>query len=315
MTLTYTLSLAYTHLRTVSFMAFIRLSSFTPKKVLKFLGWLCLWILIFVMLVWRWFFFYNQSKLSETNLQEEFWQYFERVEIETYMSWDKSIHYMDIWKLTDQIVFLIHWAPWSITDREAFLWQKELQTWYRFIVVDRLWYWRSNRWQSEGDIGIHAAMYWELLDVVDLTDVIVLWHSYGWPIALLMQRDHPDKIRWSIIVSWAVDPELEKVFGVSYLIKHKPLKRLIWPMLRVANDEKLSHATSLEKNMENLEVITTPTIIIHGTEDSLVPYENTQFLLDRISPNLTTLIPIIWADHPLHFTHPQDIAQALLTYF
>ncbi len=276
------------------------------------------WSLSIIVLAWRWFFAYDQHFLSDAQLTKNFSQNFERVEIWTFSySW-KTIHYVDVWDIKDTPVLLLHGAPWSINDRKPLLKISSMHKGYRFIIPDRIGYWKSSWWISEPDINKHAQAYAALFEKLIAPTWqlgIVLGHSYGWPIALSVQIHNPHLIQWSIIVAWAVDPGQEVIFPVSYLVQYQPLYWMIWPPLRVANDEKLWHVASLKKSMVWLDTIQTPVVIVHGTEDILVPYANIWFMLEHIDSWVVKLISLSWQDHPLQYKNPQAIADALTQNF
>jgi pimeloyl-ACP methyl ester carboxylesterase len=56
------------------------------------------------------------------------------------------------------------------------------------------------------------------------------------------------------------------------------------------------------------ETITVPTLIIHGTEDANVPYEQSELLAEQISGSV--LHTIEGADHMMPFSHAEEVAAA-----
>lgn len=53
-------------------------------------------------------------------------------------------------------------------------------------------------------------------------------------------------------------------------------------MFWVANDEKLAHVESLRNEVQNFEDINIPVQVIHGSADSIVPYENFAYMKEKI---------------------------------
>lgn len=212
------------------------------------------------------------------------------------------------------MVVLIHGAPWSINDWKWMLEMTSADDVFRYVVMDRVWYWRSEQWRSVIDISTQAESIMSLIvDLESKSDVkpLVMGHSYGATIVTKMLMEYSEKFLWGIIVSWAVDPDHEIIFGISYWVQYSGIKHLMGPMLWVANDEKLSHVEQLEKNLQNRSWITVPVHIIHGDKDSLVPYENAEHMIENIKQELVTVKTIPGADHPLQYSHAGILSEEL----
>lgn len=106
--------------------------------------------------------------------------------------------------------------------------------------------------------------------------VVVVGHSYGGPVALQIALDEPDRVVGVVVVAGSVAPDQEKLRWFNVLA------RAVRPMLprdlRHANDEVWPLRADLERLAVRLPEIAAPVRIVHGTEDSLVPFANVPFL-------------------------------------
>ncbi len=284
-------------------------------KIIKFFPTLLFFLIVAILCLLRWYFAYQQFfSLNDTNLVQKYEQIFWRASATTIQLDGHKVHYLDLGDPDDQMVMWIHGAPWSIGDSSWLLSIPEMQKWYRFIIPDRLWYGKSEPWRSQESIKKHADISLKLLEYVGIDEEkppLIVGHSYGATIAAKILMDYSDKVAWGIIVSWALDPDHEIVFPISHIVKYQPLKFLMWPMLWVANDEKLSHVDSLTNEVQNFADITKPFVVLHGTEDSIVPYANVAYMKERVPEDVFTLISLPWENHPLQMQNPQAIADTI----
>lgn len=284
-------------------------------KYLKLIKKIVLWLLLLVIVLIWWSTAYQQFFVTDEKTVSKFAESFAEVEMKyTTIQWRK-IRYLDVWPKDGALVFMIHGAPGSLTGERRILEDKRLHEGYRFILVDRPGYWWSGAWKSIKSIKTHSDILMELLEEIWIDETnkpMVVGHSYGATIALKMTMDHSDKLSSAIVVSWAVDPDHERVFAISHLIKRQPFKFLSWPLFRVANDEKLAHVESLRNEVQNYEDIAIPVTVIHGTSDSIVPFENYTYMQSKIPDPRWIFISLEGKDHALHMTDPVVFVDAIL---
>jgi pimeloyl-ACP methyl ester carboxylesterase len=96
------------------------------------------------------------------------------------------------------------------------------------------------------------------------------------------------------------------------LIMHDFILKSITPfhLRKVGMHNDTVQSTSL--NIENLENIKTPTLILHGTSDGDVPFEHAKYIYEKIKDSI--LIPFNAAPHLLSLTHPYKVADAKLNF-
>jgi pimeloyl-ACP methyl ester carboxylesterase len=210
------------------------------------------------------------------------------------------------------IVF-IHGAPGSLADYLKYFKDEELIQKVNLISVDRFGYGNSEFGKSEASIKIQGEAINSIIEnECNSKNIILVGHSYGGPIAIQMAMDFSARYKGIILLAPALDPDNEKEIKLAQLPMHQPIRWLTPPALRVAADEKNSHIEELRKILDNYNSIQLPVWHIHGTSDSLVPYENLEFSRRKISPDFLNVISLEKVDHFLPWSHYNLVVDKIL---
>lgn len=220
-----------------------------------------------------------------------------------------GVRYLSLGDPNQQALLLIHGAPGSIMDFKAFCRSETLQKKYRLLVVERPGYGGTKPRRAEPSIKIQAERIAEILDA-ETQAAIILGHSYGGPLAVLQGAIKPEKIEKIIGVSGAYDPDNEVTMEISHYINFSIYAYMMPRLLWASNVEKLSHPDGLREIVPMYRQVTVPVVLIHGDADTLVPYENTPWLLELL-PN-AELIRLAGKEHPVHMTFTQYFVDYLL---
>jgi len=117
----------------------------------------------------------------------------------------------------------------------------------------------------------------------DNQPVILVGHSLGGPVVAQVAAEHPERVKALVLVAASLDPELEEIHPLQPLGKIWPFRGLLPDKLRNSNDELMdlkNHLLTLEPLLTN---ITAPTVIMHGTNDNLVPFANVAYIQRHFS--------------------------------
>jgi pimeloyl-ACP methyl ester carboxylesterase len=210
-------------------------------------------------------------------------------------------------------VVFIHGAPGSLIDYLDFFKDEKLSAQYNLLSIDRLGYGYSDFGQSETSMKKQAAALMEVVhSVCKNNKVIVVGHSYGGPVALMMEARFPRTFKSILLLAPAIDPENEKEIRIAGLGVNPLTSWLVPPALRVAAAEKTTHISELEKLEPLLRNINIPICHMHGTKDSLVPYENVAFSEKHFSDHILEIVTLEKVDHFLPWTHHELIVDKLV---
>ena len=210
-------------------------------------------------------------------------------------------------------VVFIHGAPGSSADHLSYFRDEKLYGSVNILDVDRLGYGYSEFGHAETSLQKQAeAIQFIIEKTTNSKHIILVGHSFGGPIAVQMAMDFPDAYASLILLAPALDPDHEKQFKIGQLAMVQPTRWLTPPALRVAADEKFTHFDELKKMLPLYDRLKIPVIHIHGTKDSLVPYENLEFSKNHISSNLLQTISLENVDHFLPWTHHDFIVEKIL---
>ena len=221
-----------------------------------------------------------------------------------------GIRYLSIGDADKQPLMLIHGAPgglfdWSIMSRRADLYEK-----YRLLIPERPGYGGTKPRGPERSIKVQAERLLEILEG-ESQKAVVMGHSYGGPIAVVMGALQPEKIEKVIGVSGQYDPDNEQTMKISYLLKGKLFKYLLPRMLWVSNVEKLTHPDAQREVVPLYSQVQVPVLLIHGDADTLVPYENSPYLMKFLGDQ-GKLITLSGYDHPLQMQTPDYLADVVI---
>ena len=149
------------------------------------------------------------------------------------------------------------------------------------IAVDRLGYGDSRPLEPVVSFEEQAAAIAPLLVERDGLWPIVVGHSLGGPIASRLAADYPDKVGGLIVVAGGLNPELEDVRWYNRVARWRIVYPFLAGFLRVSNKEMWACREQVELLEPRLDDIECPIVIIHGTGDSLVPFETVEFSVER----------------------------------
>ncbi len=157
------------------------------------------------------------------------------------------------------------------------------------IAIDRPGFGESGPPSGEvTSLTAQAAALEPFLHVRDGVKPILVGHSLGGPIVARAALDYPERVGGLVIAAGSLDPDLEDIHPLQW-VGEWPIIRSILPRpMRHANREILALEAELQTLAADLDQIDMPVVIVHGTEDDLVPFANVAFM----EKSLTSAAPL-----------------------
>jgi len=191
---------------------------------------------------------------------------------------DREIHYLQTGLDDAPTLVFIHGSPGSWDAYKNYLIDTLLTKRYRIIAFDRPGFGYSGFRKSMGLQAQSKLLNEALQKLSNGQNYTLIGHSYGGPLIVQMGIDEPELYNNLIILAGAVDPAAEKPEKWRYLFYYFPLKYLVPGALRPSNDELILLKKDLVTLKGKLNNLSQNILIIHGTEDELVPYSNVAFM-------------------------------------
>jgi pimeloyl-ACP methyl ester carboxylesterase len=224
-----------------------------------------------------------------------------------------QIHYIETGDSTKPTLLFLHGSPGSWDAYKKYLSDLDLQKKYRLLAIDRPGFGYSNFGEAE-DLNAQANLILPFIQSKNNNQPITLiGHSMGGPVAVKLAAKNPKLFKNLVILAGSIDPNAETPEEWRPVLMSKPIKYLIPGAFRTSNEELWWLKEDLKTMKSELQKITSNVIIIHGTEDSLVPYSNVGFMeKEFINAKKIGVLPIEKADHFIPWTHYEIIKKSLL---
>jgi pimeloyl-ACP methyl ester carboxylesterase len=205
-------------------------------------------------------------------------------------------------------VILVHGTPGSASDWSSYL--TDPPAGLELVALDRPGFGASEPWGALPVLADQAAAIEPLLVERDGRWPVLVGHSLGGPIVVQAAVEYPGRVGALVVLAGNLDPELE---GLRW---YNTLGSLVSPLLsrplRNSNRELGPQRAQLEALAPRLAEVSCPVIIVHGTEDDLVPFANALFLEQALSGAASVeLRSLEGVDHFFIWTWPDEVRAAI----
>lgn len=254
-------------------------------------------------------------RMNDKKIYRSFEKQTSQPKVQRYEAFGKEVNYVEVGKESLPTVIFVHGAPGSLSAFMSFLQDSTLQSRANLISVDRPGYGYSSFGKAVTSIESQAAMLKPLLEKHQSPHApILVGHSYGGTVVARLAMDYPELVGALVMAAPAIDPENEKVYWISYPADWWVFRWMVPRILRVTNDEKLSHVEELNKMLPNWEKIKAPTTFIHGEKDKLVPIANSKFGAKMMVNAPVDTIYDAKLNHLVPWKRPDLIKRTILKY-
>lgn len=172
-------------------------------------------------------------------------------------------------------LILVHGTPGSATAWNDYLLQPPPG--WQVLALDRPGFGHSGPPPAVTGLKDQAAAVLALM-ATDGRPVVLLGHSLGGPIVARVAADHPDRVTALVLLAASLDPTQENIHPMQIVGNWWPVRPLLPRMLRNANAELMALKPELEALAQVLPHIRARVVIVHGSEDDLVPVANVAFM-------------------------------------
>ncbi len=227
--------------------------------------------------------------------------------------WDgKPVFYVSTGNTTKPLLILLHGAPGSWHLNRKLLKDSILRAHFHLIAIDRPGYGRSDCGQAVTSIKKQAEAIVAVINRLGNPAVFLMGRSYGCPVAAAVAMSNPALVKGLVLVSPAVDPDLEKFWWFSPLGKWELARRLQPLAVNSATDEKYGHVQALREIAGGWSRLSCPVVAFVGLEDWIVKPENASFLEKQVPKSLLELNLMPGYDHFIADKNPILIRNTLL---
>jgi pimeloyl-ACP methyl ester carboxylesterase len=181
-------------------------------------------------------------------------------------------------------LILVHGTPGSAT-----AWSDYLTTppaGLEVVALDRPGFGRSGPEGAMTSLAQQAAAVLALLPA-DGRPVLLLGHSLGGPVvayaAALLAQQQPGRVLALVLLAASLDPAQEAIHPMQFVGAWPPVRAVLPRVIRNANSELMALKPELENLGAMLPAISTKVLIVHGTQDDLVPVANVPYMQARLT--------------------------------
>ncbi len=226
---------------------------------------------------------------------------------------DRNIHYIQTGNQDAPTLVFIHGSPGSWDAYKNYLTDPLLNQKFRIIAPDRPGFGKSD-FRNSISLRSQALILNQLLKHLDNGKPFTLiGHSYGGPLIVQMALEQPELCKNLVILAGALDPEAEKPEKWRKPLTWIPLKYLVPGALKPSNDELWMLKQDLKQLKSELHKLRPRTLIIHGKEDKLVPFQNVPFMEAQFSGvDSLKVISIEGENHFIPWNQEKLVKQSLL---
>ena len=254
-----------------------------------------------------------QFRMSTTEIDNRFKARNTKGTQATFQYQKRTIHYAKTGRDAGPIVLFVHGSPGSLSDFIGFLCDSALQSKAQLISVDRPGFGQSGFGRGEPSLEQQSKIIKRLIDIFKKDQpVLLVGHSLGGPLIAKVASDYPGLINGLIFVAGSVDPDLEPPNWWRAPLATSFFRWMIPRSIRASNDEIYPLKKQLMELSSRWNLIEAKTTIIHGTNDSLVPFGNAAFLEEKLEKVFPKAVYEEGMDHFVPWTHPHLIKNAVI---
>ena len=190
-----------------------------------------------------------------------------------------SISYLHAGQAEGPQLILVHGTPGLATAWADYL--LDPPAGLQVLALDRPGFGQSGPEGAVPRLADQAAAVHALM-ARDGRPVVFLGHSLGGPVVAQVAAQYPDQVSGLVLLAASLDPDQEKIHPLQRLGSWPSVKAMLPRALRNANAELMALKPELMALAARLPAIRAKVVIVHGTQDDLVPVANVPFIQARL---------------------------------
>jgi pimeloyl-ACP methyl ester carboxylesterase len=191
-----------------------------------------------------------------------------------------TVSYLHAGSAEGPLVIMVHGTPGSATAWSDYLLSPPPGT--EVVALDRPGFGRSDPEGAMTSLADQAAAVLALMPSAG-RPVLLLGHSLGGAVVARVAADHPERVNALVLLAASLDPAMESIHPMQWVGTWALVRMLLPRSLRNANAELIALKPELESLAAALPRITAKVVIVHGTQDDLVPVANVPFMQARLT--------------------------------
>jgi pimeloyl-ACP methyl ester carboxylesterase len=191
-----------------------------------------------------------------------------------------SVSYLQSGDAKGVRIIFVHGTPGSANSWVDYVLEPPLGT--EVLALDRPGFGQSGPDEALPGLGAQAAAVVALLPA-DGRKAVLVGHSLGGAVVARVAADQPQRVQALVLLASSLDPAQEKIHPMQYVGRMWPISTMLSRTMRNANDELMGFKAELDALAPALQRITVPTIIVHGTQDDLVPFANVAYMQAKLT--------------------------------
>lgn len=229
---------------------------------------------------------------------------------------ERNIRFAEFGSDTLPVTIMVHGSPSSMNFFNGFYTDSLLLTRTMLVGVDRPGYGYSDFGKAVTSINEQARLLQPLLDkyAKEKRPIYLVASSYGGSVAARLAMKNPKKVHGLLFISSSFAPGQEYTYPiVSDMLDSRWFRWFFPKVLRVANDEKLSHKKALLEIQDGWENIRARVILLHGRADGLIYYSNAEYAREKLkNASFLKLVSLDGLGHSILDDRPDLVAEKLL---
>lgn len=201
----------------------------------------------------------------------------------------------------------VHGSPGSMLDFKAYFKDTTLIKKANLISYERVGYGIDNIGEIQ-TLNSEVELLNSITETLPISNTILAGYSYGGPIALASKK----KYKKVVLLAPAVYSEVEPMFWFLNFYKWKATRWLMPKILQGASKEKMQHQDELRKFQEKWSDNPSEIHVVHGDEDWIVPYSNSEFIQQQFDSSQLELVTLKGVGHDLIWSNFEDIKSEFL---